>query len=122
MEMITVQNEMFCIDTFDDFVYMLDKVLGSEVSSYARKIVDEAYFDNDFYEELYEAQKENYELKRKHEEFETEIDNLKKKIEEAKKDIKKLEAQQKDIKQTPPNVEANNNSFVFYFGKGVKNE
>ena len=63
MEMINVsrkeiENEMFLIDTEDDFVYMIEKTLGSEAGRYARQLVEEAISADEYFKEICDYEKE----------------------------------------------------------------
>lgn len=67
MEMINVsrkeiENEMFLIDTEDDFVYMIEKLLGFEAGKYARQLVENSISADGYYDEIqeYEAEIEKY--------------------------------------------------------------
>jgi len=67
MEMINVSRkeideEMFLIDTEDDFVYMIEKTLGSEAGRYARQLVEDAISADEYYDEIqkYDAEIEKY--------------------------------------------------------------
>ena len=67
MEMINVSRkeideEMFCIDNHDDFVYMIEKLLGYEAGKYARQLVQDSYEADEYYNEIqkYDAEIEKY--------------------------------------------------------------
>lgn len=72
-----IDEEMFCINNHDDFVYMIEKLLGYEAGKYARQLVQDSYEADEFYEEI--------------QEYKTEIDDYEKQIENLSDDISRLQ-------------------------------
>ena len=82
MEMIRIsrteiEEETFCVDTHEDFVYMIEKLLGDEAGRYARQLVEDSYEADKYYEDI--------------QEYEAEIDDYEKQIENLSNDISRLQ-------------------------------
>lgn len=90
MEMIKIprkeiDEEMFCIDTEEDFVYMIEKLLGYEAGKYARQLVQDSYEADEYYNEIqkYDAEIEKYD--KEIEDLSTRITELQDEIERNQK-------------------------------------
>lgn len=90
MEMIRVsrteiEEETFCVDTHEDFVYMIEKLLGNEAGRYARQLVQDSYEADEYYDEIqkYDAEIEKYD--KEIEDLSTRITELQDEIERNQK-------------------------------------
>ena len=86
MEMIQIpqkeiQSEMFCVNNIYDFIYMIDKLLGSQASNYLAEAT-QYYVDADEENEM--LWKNYYELRDENDLLEGDKENLQAEIKELK--------------------------------------